>query len=193
MGKQSSTGNSVRIIAGQFRHRKLQFPDAPGLRPTGDRIRETLFNWLQDWVAGANCLDLFAGSGALAIEALSRGAAYAEIVDSDSAVARALQDNMQVLGINNASVKRMTAEAWLQSMSQTQRRFDLVFLDPPFVDSRLPELAHALEQADIMTDQCRIYLESGSELDYQSLPENWQELRHKKSGQVYYYLFERSH
>lgn len=192
MGKQTSASNSVRIIAGQFRRRKLHFPDAPGLRPTGDRIRETLFNWLQDCIVGATCLDLFAGSGALAFEALSRGASFAEIVDSDAGVARALQDNLKLLGVENASVKPMSAASWLQTAAQTKQRYDLVFLDPPFADSRLPELANALETAKIMSDTARIYLESGVELDRKQLPANWNELRSKKSGQVYYYLFART-
>src|SRR5450432_2048001 len=122
--------NSVRIIGGEWRGRRINFPDIPGLRPTPDRVRETLFNWLQQAVAGARCLDLFAGSGALGLEALSRGAKALAFVEQAVPAARALREQLMRLGATSrAQVFEMGAARFLRSAGEP---FDIVFLDPPF-------------------------------------------------------------
>jgi 16S rRNA (guanine966-N2)-methyltransferase len=125
----SGSRNSVRIIGGGWRGRRVNFPDVPGLRPTPDRVRETLFNWLQHAVAGARCLDLFAGSGALGLEALSRGATTLVFVEQAVAAARALQEQLiRFGGSPKARVVEMGAARYLRTPAPA---FDIVFLDPP--------------------------------------------------------------
>ena len=121
--------NLLRIIGGEWRSRKLKFADVPGLRPTPDRVRETLFNWLQWHVPGARCLDLFAGSGALGLEALSRGARDVVMVEKHPAAAQALRDNLTLLGARNA---RLVHDDALRYLGRVTVAFDLIFLDPPF-------------------------------------------------------------
>jgi 16S rRNA (guanine966-N2)-methyltransferase len=134
--------NRVRIIGGQYRRRLLDFPDADGLRPTPDRVRETLFNWLGQDLPGWTCLDLFSGSGALGFEAASRGAARVVMIERDAKAIRALEANRATLGASQLDILRADALAWLATNRET---FDLIFIDPPF-DSGLavavlPELA----------------------------------------------------
>ena len=124
----SPRSNQVRIIAGQWRGRKLSFPDVTGLRPTSDRIRETVFNWLATSLPGASCLDLFAGSGALGFEAASRGATRVVMVDRNRDVVRALRDNRQRLSASMIKIVQQDAENYL---SAADGQFDVVFLDPP--------------------------------------------------------------
>jgi 16S rRNA G966 N2-methylase RsmD len=121
----------VRIIGGEWRGRKLHFPPSAGLRPTPDRVRETVFNWLQFELAGARCLDLFAGSGALGIEALSRGAGEAVLVERDAVSARAIRDILAQLGCDRGRVEQVDALAWLEAWTASSKPFDIVFLDPP--------------------------------------------------------------
>lgn len=137
--------NRVRIVGGRYRRRLLEFPDAGGLRPTPDRVRETLFNWLGQDLPGWQCLDLFAGSGALGFEAASRGAARVVLVERDAAACAVLEKNRGMLGAAGVEVARAEAFAWL---ANDRTLWDLVFLDPPF-DSDLaarvlPELASHL-------------------------------------------------
>jgi len=188
-GKAVSSG-SVRIIAGTLRSRRLQFPARPGLRPTGDRVRETLFNWLQDRIAGARCLDLYAGSGALAMEAVSRGATFVDMVDSDHQVATSLRDSLAALEIVNAEVHRLAAEDFLARRSGQQQVYDIVFVDPPFADGHLLEICARLAASGALANGCRVYLESEQAIAEDTLPAAWHCLRSKKSGQVYYYLYE---
>ncbi len=142
-GRHSGTAGSVRIIGGRWRGTRLQVPQAPGLRPTSDRVRETLFNWLQPVLPGARVLDLFAGSGALGLEAVSRGAAHAQLVESDPTLARALQLGVQRLSAGNeVKVDRADALAWLR---QTQvPRFDIALVDPPFQAGLWPAVLEQL-------------------------------------------------
>ena len=127
--------NRVRIIGGQYRRRLLEFPGGAGLRPTPDRVRETLFNWLGQDLPGWACLDLFAGSGALGFEAASRGAARVVMIERDAQAVAALEKNRAVLGANQVEILRIDAQAWLAG---NREAFDLVFVDPPF-DSGLAE------------------------------------------------------
>src|SRR5690242_17568414 len=135
--------NEFRIIAGQWRRRKLHFPDVPGIRPSPDRVRETLFNWLRERVEGARCLDLFAGSGALGLEAMSRGAAQVVFVDQDRQAAQAIREHLALLDAAGGEVREAEAQAWL---TQTPQPFDLVFLDPPFDADMLPSICARLAE-----------------------------------------------
>jgi 16S rRNA (guanine966-N2)-methyltransferase len=183
--------NSIRIIGGNFRGRRLHFPDAPGLRPTADRLRETLFNWLQGRVEGSCCLDLFAGSGALGLEALSRGADEVQFVETSRAVACQLQKNLQRLDAEDRTeVKTVDGVKLLKSNSD--RLFHIVFLDPPFVCDWLPEVCQLLETNGWLADQSWVYLEQDSQREWPILPENWQLYREAKAGQAACRLYRRA-
>ncbi len=188
-----SASNSLRIIAGQWRGRKLRFADLPGLRPTPDRVRETLFNWLQQDIVGARCLDLFSGSGALALEALSRGAAEATLVDSARPVIDQLATNLALLNAGNARVVHASAAVWLQQPGSPHDsgNYDLVFLDPPFRQGLLAECCRLLEQSGRLAARAWIYIEVEKELNPLPIPAGWQVLKHKDSGQVSSYLCRR--
>ena len=148
----------MRIIAGQWRGRKLSFPDAQGLRPTPNRVRETLFNWLAPLVPGSRCLDLFAGSGALGFEAASRGAAHVVMVDHNPDIVRMLRRNQQLLCADAIAIVQQEAEIYLAGRRSEQ--FDLVFLDPPFRDSSLLENSmRRLAGSGRLKADARIYLE----------------------------------
>ncbi len=179
--------NQVRIVAGRWRGRRLSFPLGEGLRPTPDRVRETLFNWLAPLIPGARCLDLFAGSGALGIEALSRGAAEVVFVERDLAVAAALRENLLRLGEAAPRVERADALAWLERGARSTLPFDLVWLDPPFAEQWLNPVCAALESNGWLLPGARIYLECrvGESL---CLPVNWRLIRDKTAGQVAYRL-----
>lgn len=172
--------NTVRIIGGQWRSRIVEFPDAADLRPTPDRVRETLFNWLGQDLGGKNCLDLFAGSGALGFEALSRGAVSAVMVEKDPAVLRALRENAQKLDANGLTVVRGDA---LEFARQSRSRFDVVFVDPPY---RLGLQTAALSLVrKILAPGGRVYVESGSAFDP---GHGWTVLKRSRAGSVYFHL-----
>jgi 16S rRNA (guanine966-N2)-methyltransferase len=182
----STTRNSVRIIGGIWRGRRIEFPDLPSLRPTPDRIRETLFNWLQHKVSGARCLDLFAGSGALGIEALSRGAAEVVFVETAPAAAHALRTQLQRLGGEaRGRVFEMGAARFLRAPGEP---FDVVFVDPPFGQNALPEYLVALAGADWLKSGALLYLECERAAGLPSLPAGWQVLKSKAAGEVGYHL-----
>ncbi|HSG03167.1 MAG TPA: 16S rRNA (guanine(966)-N(2))-methyltransferase RsmD [Marinobacterium sp.] len=183
----------LRIIGGQWRSRKLSFPAVEGLRPTPDRVRETLFNWLQSVTPAARCLDLFSGSGALSFEALSRGAASATLVDASSQACRSLRANLQSLRAQNAEVVQSNALTWLESQPEDMSaRFDLVFIDPPFRKGWLQPIAELLESHNLLADEAYIYIEAERELGTPELPANWQLHREKHAGQVSYRLYIRN-
>lgn len=185
----------LRIIGGEWRSRKLAFPEIEGLRPTPDRVRETLFNWLQGVTPGARCLDLFAGSGALGLEALSRGAASTTFVDQSSEVVRQLRANLQSLKCQQAEVVTANAVDWLQArQTDAEARFDLVFLDPPFRQDLIPVMAQLLESRNLLAANAVIYIETEAELglEQMQLPSTWEEHRSKTAGQVTYRLFFRT-
>lgn len=131
----------MRIIGGSHRRRLLEFPDRDGLRPTPDRVRETLFNWLGQDLPGWRCLDLFAGSGALGFEAASRGAAQVVMIERDAAALAALEKNRRLLGITQIEIQRGDAGSWLESNAA---QFDLIFVDPPFASGLAETLAPQL-------------------------------------------------
>jgi 16S rRNA (guanine966-N2)-methyltransferase len=183
-----SQSNQIRIIGGKHRGRKLPFADLPGLRPTGDRIRETLFNWLQPVVQGASCLDLFAGSGALGMEAASRGAGSVVMVDSAPEVIRQLAENRKLLDLEQVTLYRADALRWLE---QNPTQFDLVFLDPPFRAALLPEICHRLEDGGWLADGAQIYLEDDAGSEFDAIPDHWILKREKRAGNVRYGLAQR--
>ncbi len=179
----------LRIIGGEWRSRRLSFPEAPGLRPTPDRVRETLFNWIAPYVAGAKVLDPFAGSGALYLEALSRGASMALALDSSAAAIASLRANLDTLQCAVGQLLQSDAVRYLES--QTPVPFDLVFLDPPFHQNLLPGVCASLEQRGWLADRAWVYTESETPPSSLQLPANWRLHREKKAGQVYYSLWQR--
>ena len=183
--------NTVRIIGGKFRSRKVSFPDLLGLRPTTGRIRETLFNWLRNSVPNSNCLDLFAGSGTLGFEAASRGAASVIFIESNTQAAKAIGKNLTLLDIKNSFCYRINAQQYLEKIQGTEVQFEIVFLDPPFTKSGLYSYCKMLEECGCLKNESKIYLESPEQLRWELIPDSWNELKSKKAGQVYFYLFER--
>ena len=179
----------LRIIAGEWRSRRLSFPDAPGLRPTPDRVRETLFNWLTAHIEGARVLDAFAGSGALFLEALSRGAASAVALDSNRAAIENLKDNLELLRCPTGQVIQTDVVRYLQGEPKVP--FDVVFLDPPFHQDLLPATCALLEERHWLAEHAWIYTESETAPSTLQLPGNWRLHREKKAGQVHYALWER--
>lgn len=179
-----------RIIGGKWRGRIIKFDPADGLRPTTDRIRETVFNWLQPYVYQCRCLDAFAGSGVLGFEALSRGAQRAVFIEQNRKTAKRLKDNIQALAIENASVYHQDTIGWLQSAADIAEgdKFDLVFLDPPFDSDLLEKSCRLLDSSGCLAEDAIIYVEHNIDTSIE-LPENWLVLKEKKAGQVAYRLF----
>jgi 16S rRNA (guanine966-N2)-methyltransferase len=183
----------IRIIGGQWRGRKLAFPNGEGLRPTPDRVRETLFNWLTAAVPGARCLDLFAGSGALALEALSRGAAHVDLIESASPAANQLREQMRLLNTDNATVYLNQAQRWLNEFDCEQHApYDIVFLDPPFRRDLIQTCVNLLVERNALTHNAWVYLEMGSDETPPNLPQRWNIHREKTAGQVSYRLIDTS-
>lgn len=180
----------LRIIGGQWRGRKLEFMAVEGLRPTPDRVRETLFNWIQPYIADARCLDLFSGSGALGLEALSRYAESATFVDLHSITTRQLQSNLQKLKTNAAEVIQADVLEWLDSrQADMEPRYDIVFMDPPFRKGFVEPCCELLESRNLLAENAIIYVETESELGPPNVPETWREHRSKRAGQVTYRLY----
>ncbi len=175
--------NSIRIIGGAFRGRRLGFPDVSGLRPTADRLRETLFNWLQGQTEGADCLDLFAGSGALGLEALSRGAKTVRFVDQSRTVIRQLHQNLQLLDAQDRP-EVIATDAMRLLRREADRQFDIVFLDPPFASDWLAQACESLEHYGWLKSRSWIYLEQDSHRDWPALPDSWHSHRQARAGQA---------
>lgn len=178
----------LRIIGGRWRGRKLPVLSRDGLRPTSDRVRETLFNWLQPIVNGAHCLDLYAGTGALGLEALSRGAAAVTLVEQQAAVCDQLRANARLLDAGAAV--QIVAQPALTFLAAQQQRYDIVFVDPPFADDLWQDTLAALAAHDCLCAQARVYLELPATRQLPPLPDNWVILRDKRAGQVRFLLLE---
>ncbi len=185
---KKTTSGSIRIIAGKYRGRKLPVLMAEGLRPTTDRVKETLFNWLMPYIHGANCLDCFAGAGSLGFEALSRGAAKVNLIELNKNAAKQLLANKQLLKSTDVEVCNANVLDFLKT--QASIKFDLVFIDPPFRQNLVSQTCELLEK-DWLTEQALIYVEMEAE-GSQQLPNNWQLLKEKIAGQVAYRLFQRT-
>lgn len=177
----------IRIIGGQLRGSKLTVPVSAGLRPTPDRVRETLFNWLREVIDGARCLDLFAGSGAVGIEALSRGAASVTFVEREAPLATNLRANLERL---RASAGNVVCADALDYLRGTPQRFDLVFLDPPFAVDLAPPSATTLERNGWLAPRAMIYMELPAD-KHVELPANWHIHRQGRAGALSYTLFQR--
>lgn len=184
-GSQNSV---LRIIGGQWRSRKLTFTAVDGLRPTTDRVRETLFNWLAPIMPGAQCLDLFAGSGALGLEALSREAKSVTFVDLSTTAIQSLKNNLQQLKADNAQVFSADAIKWLQT-TQPQSAYDVIFIDPPFRCNLVPACIEQLQAQPFLKAGSYIYIEIEKETPLPPLPDHWRLHREKEAGQVRYMLF----
>jgi 16S rRNA (guanine966-N2)-methyltransferase len=179
---------SLRIIGGRHRGRRLRFPDGVEIRPTPDRVRETLFNWLQPRIAGARVLDLFAGSGALGLEALSRGATHVTFVEQSRQAAQAIEAAAREWHETDLMVACVDAVGWLAQPSSGVL-LDIVFLDPPYDGDLLGTAAAALALSGRLAPDARVYLERRARDELPALPKGWKELRAGRAGEVGYHLF----
>ncbi|QUX97839.1 16S rRNA (guanine(966)-N(2))-methyltransferase RsmD [Marinomonas sp. CT5] len=185
--KSKAKASKLRIIAGEWRSRQLPIPDIEGLRPTPDRVRETLFNWINPYIPSAICGDLFCGSGALGLEALSRGAKHVTFVDNSRVVSQQMNKNLATLGATNANVIAQNAADFLNTT--TPHALDLVFLDPPFRKGWLEKIIPLLEKGWLAT-RAHVYIEMEKEATLPTLPTHWSLIKEKTAGQLVYRLFE---
>ncbi len=180
--------NQLRIIGGRWRGRRINFPDAQGLRPTGDRIRETLFNWLQNNIQDAHCLDLFSGSGALGFEALSRGAESVTFVDQNSDVIKHLHITAEKLSAKNLTLIHDAIPSQSLTKKLSRQQFSIVFIDPPFHQGFVEKCCTWLIESNLLSQNALIYIEAERELSPLPIPANWELLKSKFTGQVGYHL-----
>ncbi|NUF27480.1 16S rRNA (guanine(966)-N(2))-methyltransferase RsmD [Gilliamella sp. ESL0254] len=179
---------SIRIIGGKWRGRKLSVLDKQGLRPTTDRIKETLYNWLMPVIQGSHCLDCFSGSGSLGFEAASRGATSVTLLEKDKQVAHLLNKNKQLIASDAIDIYHTDTLAWLNKPASKQ--FDIVFIDPPFHQSLVAKTVSLLEHNNWLKPSAYIYIEAEIEHDLTTyIPNNWHLHREKTAGQVHSYLF----
>lgn len=194
MVRNVGQSRELRIIAGAWRGRRLRFPEGPDIRPTPDRVRETLFNWLAPVIRGARALDLFAGSGALGLEALSRGASYVEFIDSEPRAIEALREHLVAFKASPETFEVRRADALARIATHrpaSTPAFDIAFIDPPFAAGLWQATASRLEAGQWLSPQAYVYLEApaGSALD--GLPSAWTAWRSGTAGEVGYHLFRR--
>jgi len=180
--------NTIRINAGEWRSRLIKFPDAEGLRPTPERVRQTVFNWLGQDLAGQTCLDLFAGTGVMGFEALSRGTTSTTLVEKSMPAYKALLENKQLLKAENAQIFHQDALQFLaQNLATTKQKFNLVFLDPPYnqawLAKVLPLLAEHLHENGVIYAEAEFAIDSTHEF-----AQNWQVIKQSKAGNVFYHL-----
>jgi 16S rRNA (guanine966-N2)-methyltransferase len=189
--KPRTKTNSIRIISGQWRGRRLPVLDIEGLRPSTDRVRETLFNWLMHEIPGARCLDLFAGTGALGLESLSRGAENTLFVETDRRVAKQLEKNLQTLSsVNTGEILAQNAINFLRQPAH--RQFDIVFLDPPFDSILLSQAMPLLVKNGWLAQGALVYVEQASKKDPEVAPEAWVVRKDGKAGYCRYTLYQSS-
>ena len=177
-----SSRNQLRIIAGKWRSRRLAFPDVEGLRPTGDRIRETLFNWIGPRIVDSRCLDAFAGSGALGFEALSRGAAELLLIENNATAFRQLEASRQLLDATGATLLRANTLTWLESATANSS-FDIVFLDPPFGSNLLDKILPLVVSKQLVAGDGLIYVETATDTSL-SVPDGWCIRKEKRTGGI---------
>ena len=188
--KSNNGSGQVRIIAGQWRGRKLKVLNSQGLRPTTDRVKETVFNWLSPYLHNSHCLDLFAGSGSLGFEALSRFASFTTFVEKDAQAAKQLKANLQVLELSSEQAKLINQDA-LQWLKQTpSEAYDIVFIDPPFRCDLLAPACAMLNSNGWLKPDALVYLEFENEANEPQLPANWHCIKEKQAGQVSYRLYQ---
>ncbi len=185
--------SKVRIIAGTHGSRQIRFPQIEGLRPTSNRIRETLFNWLQGDIPNASCLDLYAGSGALGFEAMSRGAGSVQFVEISSQAIDALQRNQNLLNLSAIEITCGSVTNWLAARTESAgngKQFDIVFVDPPYSSDLLIATCKQMAEAQLLNTGAKIYLEHNEPITLNALPASFKNLKQNKAGSVHYYLFE---
>ena len=203
LGKTIKGKGRVRIIGGLYRSRFVNFVQAEGLRPTADRVRETAFNWLDSVISNAKVLDLYAGSGVLGIEAISRGAKHVVFVDKNPAVVLQLNQNLVSLKIRNCRVLEKNSEEWLSVYKASawgnisgprpveDEAFDIVFVDPPYGDCSVISSCNLLESSGLLQPNSNVYVELDNEIDHGLMPENWECVKSKRAGTVHFYLYHR--
>ncbi len=184
MAKRKGSSNRIRIIGGEWRSRQLPFIEVPGLRPTPDRVRETLFNWLQGKIAASRCLDLFAGSGAIGFEALSRYAAEVVLVEKHAKVAQQLRDNLASLKIEGERRGTIVNKDAIKYLEETAEAFDIIFLDPPYRKGLLPKVLQQIVSRSLLSTNGLIYLEHESEEQFDWQQWDFEVLKQSKAGQV---------
>jgi len=180
--------NSLRIIGGTWRSRRIQFIDSPKIRPTPDRVRETLFNWLSANINGVDCLDLFAGSGALGFEAMSRGAAHVTLVEADARIAATLSEQADQFNVAEIEVRNQNALTYLRD---TDQQYDLIFLDPPFDSDLLEQVIPIIFEQQLLKKNGLLYTESAAQHKELKSLEALSNLREKVTGEVRYALYEK--
>lgn len=188
MAKHRTAPGRLRIVAGNWRGRRLSIPDVEGLRPTGARVRETLFNWLMPWIPGKRCLDLYAGTGALGLEALSRGAASCLFIEHHPTARRQLAGNIETLGATSATL--LSGDALERLTDIEPASIDLVFLDPPFQADKLGAVCRCVAESGILAPAARVYVETDRALGLPRLPAAWRIMKSACAGQVAYALID---
>ncbi len=186
--KRSDYPGVVRIISGAWRGRRLQVPNVAGLRPTPDRVRETVFNWLRPWLSGAHCIDLFAGTGALCLEALSQGAARVVMVEKRPAIAANLRLSVAALAAENAEVVEADA---IEHLAGPVEQFDIIFVDPPFQSDLIARSSQMIEQHGWLVSGGFAYIEAPREMATLPIPDSWELIRSQQAGNVGYHLARR--
>lgn len=187
--KGSDYPGTVRIISGAWRGRRLRVPDVAGLRPTPDRVRETVFNWLRPRLPGAHCIDLFAGTGALCLEALSQGASRVVMVEQCPSIAANLRHNVAALAAENAEVIEADAIEYLAGPAE---QFDIVFVDPPFQSDLIARSSQMVEQHGWLVSGGLAYIEAPREMTTLPIPDSWELIRSQQAGNVGYHLARRA-
>jgi 16S rRNA (guanine966-N2)-methyltransferase len=181
--KTQAANGAIRIISGQWRGRKLPVMDVQGLRPTTDRNKETLFNWLMAYTQDSHCLDAFAGSGGLGFEALSRYAKRVTFIELDKKVARNLQQNLETLKASKESAQVLCGDS-LGYLSQLNDKFDLIFLDPPFNKNLIPKAIDGIEQNSLLAQEGLVYIECETQNAQYKVPPGWRLLKESQTSQV---------
>ena len=189
---RNGKANSIRLISGRWRGTRLAVLDSIGLRPTTDRVRETVFNWLMHDLAGARCLDLFAGSGSLGFESLSRAAGFVQFVENEKKIATELRLNLARLSVPEIEATVYGGDAIRFLTSQTSNPFDVVFLDPPFQSNLLESVSIQLEKGNWLAPGALIYVEHAATDNRFKAPENWQQKKQSRAGQSLYTLYHRT-
>lgn len=188
MAKHRTVPGRLRIVAGNWRGRRLPIPDVEGLRPTAARVRETLFNWLMPWIPGKRCLDLYAGTGALGLEALSRGAASCLFIERHPTARRQLAANVETLGAASATL--LFGDALERLTDIEPASIDLAFLDPPFQGDRPGAVCRRVAESGILAPAARVYVETDRALGLPGLPAAWRIAKSARAGQVAYALLD---
>lgn len=183
--------SEIRIIGGEWRGRRLKVLPIKDLRPTPDRVRETLFNWLAPNIVGARCLDLFAGSGVLGFEALSRGASFLHMMDQSKEIIALLQEEALKFALDDKRIAITRTDLPNALVKSLKEPFNIVFVDPPYQENLLLPCCELLETQKYLESLAYIYLEAKEVIADNSLPKNWRIIKAKRAGQVYYHLAER--